>query len=374
MQRRCIHDELGRVDPSKAAEPSKPRGSATGKRPARPSDEHGSPGFKRPKLDNGVTPSDPETMLVNQAQSALAAEWNDEQNGQVDFNSLIDPALMDTPSGPPQPAQPILGDAIQQLRAATDAMTKSTKDMTASRASGTENSPMPPVAPETEVPFTQDDLSTDYKLPELPQADSPSMTQPALVTMPSASSQTPAGSLASPPDSLLHDPGFSPTGIASVELNKSVETNGGGSESSGNPLHTPNSASRHSSRQPIQIGRYVPDAVTGSEKPTADDVKHEKPVSEDTKYARRASSSGASALTSLDGKSRRSSNVSIRSGRMSTAPMSQTIKAESPATQSRRVSRARSSFGAPEMDEESLKLIRALQQEDLGLRRRGGRV
>ncbi|KIV83470.1 hypothetical protein PV11_05491 [Exophiala sideris] len=38
-KRRCVHDEYGRVDPAKAAEPSKPRGSTSSKRPARLSDE-----------------------------------------------------------------------------------------------------------------------------------------------------------------------------------------------------------------------------------------------------------------------------------------------------------------------------------------------
>ncbi|KIW41221.1 uncharacterized protein PV06_06796 [Exophiala oligosperma] len=40
-KRRCVHDEYGRVDPAKAAEPSKPRGSSSSKRPSRPSDDNG---------------------------------------------------------------------------------------------------------------------------------------------------------------------------------------------------------------------------------------------------------------------------------------------------------------------------------------------
>lgn len=46
VQRRCVHDEYGRVDPAKAAEPSKPRGSSSSKRPMRLSDEHVSKKFK----------------------------------------------------------------------------------------------------------------------------------------------------------------------------------------------------------------------------------------------------------------------------------------------------------------------------------------
>jgi hypothetical protein len=351
------------VDPAKAAEPSKPRGSAVAKRPLRLSDEQGPSVIKRPKLENGVHSSDAETILVGQAQSALAAELQDDRNEQADFESLIDPALMmDTPSAPPRP-QPVLGDAIQQLRAATDAMTRSTQDITASRTAGTEQRQAPPDAQDPDVTATQDNFDNGNGLSDMAQSEILSKPPPSLANMPSAASQTPAGSLASPPDSLLQDADFSPTAMANGELTKSIETNGGGSEFGGNPLHTPNSASRHSSRQPKQIDRYVPDAASTSQ----------MPASEDARYDRRASSSGISALTSIDGNSRRSSNVSARAGETPATMLAQNIKAETPASQDRRVSRGRSSFGDPDMDEESLKLIRALQQEDLGLRRRGAR-
>ena len=363
MQRRCIHDEHGRVDPAKAAEPSKPRGSAAAKRPLRLSDDHVQSVTKKLKLENGVHHSDAETILVGQAQSALATELQDNRNEEADFESLIDPALMaDTPSAPPRP-QPSLGHAIQQLRAATDVMTRSMQDITASKSVGNEHPQGPPSTQEPNPTSAQGNLNEGNQLPEMPQAEIPSKQQPSLVNMSSAASQTPARSLASPPDSLLQDADFSPTAIANGELTKSIETNGGGSELGANPLHTPSSESRHSSRQPKQIDRYVPDVTSTSQKPSlADD-----------RYDRRASSSGLSALTSIDGMSRRSSNVSARAGETPATVLAQNIKAETPSSQSRRVSRGRSSFGNPDMDEESLKLIRALQQEDLGLRRRGAR-
>ena len=363
LQRRCIHDELGRVDPAKAAEPSKPRGSATAKRPLRLSDEHGQSILKKPKLEDGTPSSDVETILIGQAQSALAAEIQDEQNEQAHFESLIDPALMmDTPSALPQP-QPFLGDAIQQLRAATDAMTRSTHDITASRNAGSEYQQIPPEAQNSDATATQGNAEDSNKLPDVPQTNNPSKPQPSLVNMPSATSQTPAGSLASPPDSLLQDADFSPAATVNGELTKSIETNGGGSDFGANPLHTPNSASRHSSRQPKHTDHRVSDAA----------LSPEKPAPEDANYDRRASSSGLSALTSIDGKSRRSSNVSIRAGETPATVVGHNIKTETPTSENRRVSRGRSSFGDPDMDEESLKLIRALQQEDLGLRRRGTR-
>jgi hypothetical protein len=328
------------------------------------SDEQGQSVTKRPKVEIGVRGSEAETILVGQAQSALAAELSDERIQQADFESLIDPALMmDSPSAPPRP-QPFLGDAIQQLRAATDAMTRSTQDITASRSGGNEPQQFLRDTQEVDATAAQRNFDDGNKLHDMPQAELPAKTQPSLMNIPSAASQTPAGSLASPPDSLLQDGDFSPTTMAHGEITKSIETSGGDSEFGGNPLHTPNSASRHSSRQPKQIDRYVPDAASASQKPAL----------EDARYDRRASSSGLSALTSIDSKSRRSSNVSVRAGETPATVTGQTIKAETPTSENRRVSRGRSSLGDPDMDEESLKLIRALQQEDLGLRRRGARV
>lgn len=80
MQRRCVHDEHGRVDPAKAAEPSKPRGSNSGKRPARISDEHQA---KRVKSENSMD------------HYPVFAQ-------QPDIEAMIDPALMG-------PVDPMLG-------------------------------------------------------------------------------------------------------------------------------------------------------------------------------------------------------------------------------------------------------------------------
>jgi len=80
MQRRCVHDEHGRVDPAKAAEPSKPRGSNSGKRPARISDEHQA---KRVKSENSTD------------HYPVFAQ-------QPDIEAMIDPALMG-------PLDPMLG-------------------------------------------------------------------------------------------------------------------------------------------------------------------------------------------------------------------------------------------------------------------------
>ncbi|EXJ91308.1 hypothetical protein A1O1_04418 [Capronia coronata CBS 617.96] len=51
-KRRCVHDENGRIDPAKAAEPSKPRGSTSSRRPARLSD--GSMQSKQERIDEDM--------------------------------------------------------------------------------------------------------------------------------------------------------------------------------------------------------------------------------------------------------------------------------------------------------------------------------
>jgi hypothetical protein len=56
-QRRCVHDEHGRVDPAKAAEPAKPRGSTNSKRPARLSDENAQIKHDLGTLDDLIDPA-----------------------------------------------------------------------------------------------------------------------------------------------------------------------------------------------------------------------------------------------------------------------------------------------------------------------------
>lgn len=72
-QRRCVHDEYGRIDPAKVAEPSKPRGSSSSKRP-RLSDENTSSKRQRAEVDG-----DNEYAVVMSS---------------MDVDLAIDPALM----------------------------------------------------------------------------------------------------------------------------------------------------------------------------------------------------------------------------------------------------------------------------------------
>jgi hypothetical protein len=344
-------------------------------------------------------------MLVGQAQSALAEAFNESAVEEDDFNLLIDPSLR---------------PAIQQLQAAADAMTQSAHEM--HEAAG------PDLQTDNSATDNPAEIPTQAKLtihvdPQ-PQPPTPIKTEPHPIPLATSSSQISANSLVSPPDSLRndhddHDTFFATsTSIPSgIDMNKSVEmTNGeansstsSSNDSSSNPLQTPKSAaSRHSSRQPKPVDRYIPDAVENN-------VKH-IPVSAEhkaiKKEARRASSSGASITTTSNSnggaegrKSRRaSSHTTSSSTAASTSAPSTGFLAG--VVQQRRQQRAGLSSlpvveaagggggGNPdfvggaqgmeqqggrmqiedeaEADEESLRLIRAIQEEEFGLRRRRG--
>jgi hypothetical protein len=309
-----------------------------------------------------------ENHLVAEAQSDLAAGGNQYRNEETDFDSLIDPALMmTTPSAPPPPQsnQPLLGDAIQQLQAATDMMRQSTQDIsTASRQSTAQPSRIEPTSTAAAT-YSTDKEDQQPGIPAQPEFVGASHSMS--IAMAPTSSQTPVGSLASPPDSLIHDAGSPPTETNRTEVNRSIEMFADGSDSSANPLHTPKSASRHSSRQPKQVGRYVPEAASSTVK------QPKKPAS------RRASSSTVSTLTSIDEQTLRSSSRASTAQptvAATTRAAKTQVKAESPASVRRGAStipRGRSSIGTDDMDEESLKLIRALQEQEFGLRRRSTR-
>ena len=311
--------------------------------------------MKKPKTESNVPDPEAETVLVGQAQSALAEVLTEQayQSGQTDFNSLIDPALMaDSSSLQPlhPPEQPSLDDAIQQIQAATDAMRQSANDLTAIRRSDL-------TVPR--YPVEENAIAAVAKV----EASEPPLnsTRADLVPVPltANTSQTPAASLASPPDSLSNDADYPSATAEHTEPAKSIEVTAEPLEPTLNTMHTPNSASRHSSRQPKQVNRYVPETSLTTIK------QSQKPI----RYDRRASSSSTSALTSIGIVSRRSSPQAHVED-VTLAP-TEPEKGASPSSHSRPIFRGRTSFEEVEADEESLKLIRALQEEEFGLRRRG---
>lgn len=119
----------GRVDPVKAAEPSKPRGSSSSKRPARISDEHQS------KRSRGENEHDHYAVFIPDS----------------DIDSMIDPALM-------APIDPMLGVTYDLSQPVTDVNAFST----------------PPQALSTENSFS---TMNGYSLPVDPALD-PALTDP----------------------------------------------------------------------------------------------------------------------------------------------------------------------------------------------------
>lgn len=135
-------------------------------------------------------------------------------------------------------------------------------------------------------------------------------------------------------------------------------------------LHTPNSSSRHSSRQPRQVDRYVTEIQAGT-----------KPSTVSKKAATNSTRQPIKALSTTSAHSKKST---------SRPPSSHTKKSASPSLEkklthssmtspssSKNVKRERTSFTADDTtdaDAESLRLIRELQEQDFGLRRRAARA
>ncbi|EXJ93097.1 hypothetical protein A1O3_01653 [Capronia epimyces CBS 606.96] len=104
-KRRCVHDEHGRIDPAKAAEPSKPRGSTSSRHPARLSD--GSVQNKQWRLDGDLLDDLIDPALTNGNTFEMANEEVEDEsltpaplNGiEIDGNMasldtiMVDPAL-----------------------------------------------------------------------------------------------------------------------------------------------------------------------------------------------------------------------------------------------------------------------------------------
>jgi F-box and leucine-rich repeat protein 10/11 len=292
-QRRCIHDEYGRIDPVKAQERSKPRVAASQKRP-------------RPNEDGG-----PNKKPRPEGSGPTKAPAPDQEPDQ-------EPELEPEPEPEPEPEAPV-------------------QDMVAS---------LPPnkvQSPPAEAPGSNE-RNQSYESPSTVKLDGGAAARPIVPS-------EPATSLVSPPTSLVGEMEVSPD-PAPGDLRPSLERE----PEAEHTLHTPTSSSRHSSRQPRQVDRYVPEAPA---------PKTAKPAS-----IHRSSSAATTA------------NPPARKKSMSRPTSSHAIKSVSPAldkkpaaTQpSKGVKRDRTSFAESEADAESLRLIRELQEQDFGLRRRAARL
>ncbi|KAF7589097.1 JmjC domain-containing histone demethylation protein 1 [Aspergillus hancockii] len=312
-KRRCIHDEYGRIDPVKAQERSKPRAAASAKRPrSNEEDFHLTPN-KRPKQES--------TSPV--ARSAHLNREGDILDSQAarSFAHLHQPSDFDaTPLSETSRANQ---NILQQ-----SGMTASEKE--------------PPVA------------QTSYASPPTFQTDD-------VVTkeVNSASVPQPAVSLVSPPTSLADETDV-PQDHADAEREHSAV------------LETPTSNARHSSRQPRHVDRYIPE------------VHVVKPIKSSvyTPTARRSSFGGSST-----GTRRTTPGPSSGSKKSLSRPSSSHAKTPttdkkfdrhtislSPGQSSKHPKRERTTGTDGEPDAESMRLIRELQEQEFGLRKRSTRV
>ena len=275
-----MHDENGKVDPAKSAEPTRPRGSATSKRPARVSNDF-EPNSKRPKT-----------------------------SANNDLDGLIDPALTSSflPQQQAQP-EPSLQEASRLMQSAADAIRLSTSEMN-NVYGGTFFHPGQKVAPSANldprnqferIPSPNDlDVKAEHESPVLQHS----------------STQLSNGTLVSPPDSTGDGVDFPDTANEGAQLATSPDGGDSTSPDQGGHIVTPSSASRHSSRQPKSVVRYVPDsfATKASSSKRSEEGNFQK-------HERRASSSAASTLTAVTDPSRRPSSNTSAMGDGSVAPM-----------------------------------------------------
>jgi F-box/leucine-rich repeat protein 10/11 len=169
----------------------------------------------------------------------------------------------------------------------------------------------------------------------------------------SVSSSKPATSLVSPPTSLADEMDGAQEGDAVQSVEGDVST----------ALHTPNSSSRHSSRQPRHVDRFAPDTTA---------TRGPKPASRAT-----SSTIGARKTTPAPPSSARkpSSRPSSSHAKKSSPMYEKHFTRHAPTSLSpRQHKHTQHMTGDETADEESLRLIRELQEQEFGLRKRSTRV
>ena len=291
-----MHDEYGRIDPAKAAEPSKPRGSSNAKRPARPSDEGLQ--MKRPRVDDAQSHSidamiDPALFAVDLAQDAS----NESQ--QVFESGIFEESPFQS-HAPTLPGSDVYPGAVATVPPAIDPALSSATVM----PNGVHEANFK-TEPDGDVRMT------GLELQQHDTAGVPDPNEHAIIDSPEVNTYT---------------NGITPT-----------------KSKSGSP-----SLQRHSSRQPKQVERYMPE-----ENRSPSNAKSLP------KPAHRGSSVGSGRPSPASVKSRRSSsNTSGAIHQMNGMLMK------------REEARPRSMSTASSVLDEDERLARELQAQEHGLRRR----
>ena len=331
-QRRCVHDQNGNEDPIKVREAAMPRVAGTPKRRHVSGEPLQGSIHKRSKRSPGVQPNGfPESTTPNPPLSRVEAQW--QASVPVMVGSTLEPDPQQHTYTIPLPVNDssnlasqavVQPDAINNLDLAS-----SNKDtlVTVSHATGEAASPDPQAPPE-QIPLeATDNIEDEVQLVATSPPPRDLKVEANFISVPPEPSRTfsqpPASSFISPPASTHTDAeGTPPAPHVSV---------------------TPSTlSSRHSSRQPKQVQRYTPES--GS--------------------ARRASSSTA------DGMTGRRASTSTAGGAVMEKSASPTVGLSTPgAAREAAHKRSKASLGAD--DAESLRLIKELQAQDYGLRRRG---
>ncbi|KAJ5823074.1 hypothetical protein N7447_005414 [Penicillium robsamsonii] len=187
--------------------------------------------------------------------------------------------------------------------------------------------------------------------PPAPTFQAESMDAKDLNSVPVSSSK-PNTSLVSPPTSLADEMDGVQEGDAVQSVEGEVST----------ALHTPNSSSRHSSRQPRHVDRFAPDAST---------ARAPKPAAQVT-----SSTIGARKTTPVPASTRKPSSRPSSSHAKKSSPMYEKhFHRHAPTSLSpRQHKHTHHITGDEDADEESLRLIRELQEQEFGLRKRSTRV
>ncbi|KAJ5474985.1 JmjC domain-containing histone demethylation protein 1 [Penicillium diatomitis] len=280
-KRRCIHDEFGRVDPIKAQERSKPRGTAASKRP-------------RPNEDEAVSAPSKKAKQESVSPNIHPLQYEDYQATAV---------LHDA-----QSAYDVLSHSHVQSSLVADVVTVG---------------------------------QALYASPPVAHVDSMDIKDTSALAAPENPTST---SLVSPPTSLVDEMDT----VQDSEPVTSVESEALGA------LHTPNSSSRHSSRQPRHVERLV----------------GEMPSSRSLHSATRP---GASQVIPGPSTARKSSPRPSSSHAKKSSPMVEKhFDRHATTSLSPRQSKHNKNRTKEDADAESLRLIRELQEEEFGLRRRRG--
>ncbi|KAJ5321021.1 hypothetical protein N7476_004023 [Penicillium atrosanguineum] len=291
-KRRCIHDEYGRIDPIKAQERSKPRGTASAKRP-RPNEEDGAPSSSKKTKQESTSPIAHQGFFSNDDKASL----------------------MQVASVAAYGHDPVGFGPLNQ--------------------------------PQEEPHKEETSHGLTYASPPVFHTESVDTKDPNAMSV----SSKPTTSLVSPPTSLADEMDVTQDGEALTSVESEAPT-----------LHTPNSSSRHSSRQPRYAERFAPETTLS---------RPSKPAPRPAPTAMRRTTPGPLLPSTKKPSSRPSSSHTKKSSPMVEKRFERHMASSlSPNQTSKHM---KGLIDEENTDAESLRLIREIQEEEFGLRKRSTR-